>query len=285
MATLCDGETTETRQDEEDLVRRHLALVGYAVNDFARRLPRHVCRADLESAGMEGLAQAARSYDVARGVAFDRYAAYRIRGALLDELRRLDWVGRTARGTARNVESAHDELTSRLGRTPTTDEVAKEAGVDVRVVRSVGTGAHRANILHGDGIIAAAERAIGGADARTPEVELLDRERRAYLLDAVTALPERLRRVVVAYFFEERQMKELAGELGVSEGRVSQMRAEALLLLRDGLNCHLDPDLVPEPRPGRRSRNAERRAAYYAAIAAGSDYNTRLTSRPMAATG
>jgi len=266
-------------------VRRHLALVNYAVNDFARRLPRHVCRADLESAGMEGLAQAARSYDPSRGVAFDRYAAYRIKGALLDELRRLDWVGRAARGTARNVEQAHDDLTSRLGRTPTAEEVAARAGVEPRVVRSVGTGAHRANILHGDGIVAAAERAMSGLDGRTPEAELINREQRAYLLDAVAALPERLRRVVIAYFFEERQMKELARELGVSEGRVSQMRSEALVMLRDGLNRHLDPELLPEPRRTRTSRSADKREAFYAAIGTRSAYHERLSTRSVAAAG
>ena len=260
MATLSDDSPTRSsREHENDLVRGHLVLVGYAVNDFARRLPRHVCRADLESAGMEGLAQAARSYDPARGVAFDRYAAYRIKGALLDELRRLDWVGRTARSTARNVEQAHDDLTSRLGRTPTPAEVADEAGVDLRVVHKVGTGAHRANMLHGDAIVEAAERADNGLEGRTPEGELLDRERRAYLLDAVAALPERLRRVVVAYFFEERQMKELARELGVSEGRVSRCAPKRSPCCETDSTAISTPTWCPNPE--RRAATAAPRSA------------------------
>ncbi len=82
------------------------------------------------------------------------------------------------------------------------------------------------------------------ADHETPDVVLVERERRAYLLDAVSSLPERLRHVVIGYFFEERPMQELADELGVTESRISQMRAEALVLLRDGLNSQLDPELL-----------------------------------------
>jgi RNA polymerase sigma factor for flagellar operon FliA len=93
------------------------------------------------------------------------------------------------------------------------------------------------------------------------------------------ALPERLRAVVIGYFFQERPMLEIAGELGVTESRVSQLRAEALILLRDGLNAHLDPDTLPaEPRP--EGRLAKRRAAYHAAIAACSDFRARLDAAP-----
>jgi RNA polymerase sigma factor for flagellar operon FliA len=95
-------------------------------------------------------------------------------------------------------------------------------------------------------------------------------------------LPERLRHVVVQYFFEERSMQEIADELGVSESRVSQLRAEALALLKDGINSQLEPTAVaPEPRPN--GRVARRKAAYYAAIAASSDYRERVSDRPIVA--
>jgi RNA polymerase sigma factor for flagellar operon FliA len=114
---------------------------------------------------------------------------------------------------------------------------------------------------------------------RAPDHVLVDRERRAYLSDAVLALPERLRAVVIGYFFQERPMLEIAAELGVTESRVSQLRAEALILLRDGLNAHLDPDTLPaEPRPD--GRLARRRAAYPAAIATYPDCRTRLDAAP-----
>ena len=102
-------------------------------------------------------------------------------------------------------------------------------------------------------------------------------------MDAVDALPERLRRVVIGCFFEDRLMHDLADEFGVSESRISQLRAEALLLLRDGMNAQLEPDAVPaEPRPN--GRVARRKATYYAAVAARSDYRTRLSTRPKQAT-
>jgi RNA polymerase sigma factor for flagellar operon FliA len=117
---------------------------------------------------------------------------------------------------------------------------------------------------------------------QTPDQVLVQRERLAYLVDAVSTLPERLRMVVTAYFFEERPMQEIAAELGVTESRVSQLRAEALILLRDGMNAHLDPDVLPaEPRP--EGRIARRKAAYYAAIADASDYRARLGAAPRRA--
>lgn len=283
MATHRVEITTEQRRREDDLVRRHLPLVGYAVAEIANKVPRHVSRADLESAGMEGLAQAARSFDAERGIAFDRYASNRIRGALLDELRRRDWASRSVRARARKVNAATDDLTARLGRKPTDGEVAEMAQLDTEVVRAVHDDVYRASVLNVEALVSSAE---GGnampADHVTPDAVLLERERRSYLLDAVSALPDRLRHVVVGYFFDERPMQELADELGVTESRISQMRAEALVLLRDGLNSQLDPELLPsEPRRG---RVATKRAAYYAAIAANSDYQTRLNHRQAAPT-
>ena len=103
-------------------------------------------------------------------------------------------------------------------------------------------------------------------------------EQRVDLVQAdITALPDRLRLVVMGYFFEERSMQDLAEELGVSESRISQMRAEALALIKDGMNSQLDPELVPEEnRPS--PRVARRKAAYYSAIASASDYRSRLAA-------
>jgi RNA polymerase sigma factor FliA len=280
MATSTSTISAEQRAREDDLVRRHLPLVGYAVAEMANKVPRHVSRADLESAGMEGLAQAARSFDPARGIAFDRYASNRIRGALLDELRRRDWASRSVRSRARKVTAVSDELTARLGRRPTHDEVAEAANLDAGVVRSVQDDVFRASVLNFEALNPTAGGTTVPADHETPDTVLVERERRAYLLDAVASLPERLRHVVIGYFFEERPMQELADELGVTESRISQMRAEAIVLLRDGLNSQLDPDLLgTEPKS---NRVANKRAAFYAAIAASSDYSARLSTRPRA---
>jgi RNA polymerase sigma factor for flagellar operon FliA len=272
--------TAEQRRIEEQLVRDHLALVHYAVAEMATKVPRHVSRDDLVSAGMAGLAQAARSFDPSRGISFDRYASTRIRGSLLDELRDRDWASRSVRAKARKVTAASDELTGKLGRVPSNDEVAEHLGIEVKTVDAISEDVHRAVVLNYDSMLAQGDaEEVMPSDLRSPDTVLVDRERRAYLLDAIQALPERLRLVVVGYFFEERSMQDLAEELGVSESRISQMRAEALALLKDGMNSQLEPEAIPvENKPS--PRVARRKAAYYAAIAANSDYRTRLGTKP-----
>ncbi|HET6750823.1 MAG TPA: sigma-70 family RNA polymerase sigma factor [Actinomycetes bacterium] len=272
--------TPDGRTVEADLVRAHLPLAHQAVNELARRLPGHVHRDDLLSAAaMLGLAQAARSWDPGRGASFEHHAATRIRGALLDELRGADWASRSVRSKARRMLRARDDLTLRLGRTPTTAEVAAELGTDAAVHKLTGD-LHRATVLNLESIVAEgdADELLPSGD-HGPDQVLVDRERRAYLVDAVLALPERLRAVVVGDFYQERPMLEIAAELGVTESRVSQLRGEALILLRDGLNAHLDPDAVP-PSPRLEGRVAKRRAAYHAAIGACSDFLARLDAAP-----
>jgi RNA polymerase sigma factor for flagellar operon FliA len=272
--------TPDRHPSEDALVRGHLHLAHQAVNELARRLPSHVNRDDLCSAAMLGLAQAARSWDPERGASFERHAVTRIRGALLDELRGADWASRSVRSRARRMARADDELTMRLGRAPTPAELAAELGTDTGAVHKLIEDLHRATVLNYESIVAegAADDLLPSGD-HGPDQLLVDRERRAYLTDAVLALPERLRAVVIGHFYQERPMQEIAAELGVTESRVSQLRAEALILLRDGLSAHLDPDTLPaEPRPD--GRAAKRRAAYHAAIAACSDYRARLDAAP-----
>jgi len=261
---------------EDELVRKNIPLVHYAVAEIAAKIPRHVSRDDLVSAGMAGLAQAARNFDAERGINFDRYASTRIRGALLDELRSCDWASRSVRSRARQVQGAVEELQATLGRAPSNAEVAKHMGVDEATVSSVTEDVHRAVVLNYDSMVVdgGAEEVLP-ADQRSPDAILIERERQSYLHDAIDALPERLRHVVEGYFFAERPMKELADELGVTESRVSQMRAEALVLLKDGMNSQLDPEVVvDEDRPTQRI--ARRKAAYFEAIAQNSDFKTRL---------
>ena len=280
MSTAFARSRIDQRAVEAELVRDHLYLAHQAVAELSRRIPSHVNRDDLLSAAMLGLAQAARTFDTDRGASFEHHAATRVRGALLDELRGSDWASRSVRSRARRMQQANDELTLRLGRIPTTAELATELGTDADAVHKLVSDVHRATVLNYDSIVAEgdAEDLLPSPD-HGPDQLLVDRERQAYLADAVLTLPERLRRVVVGYFYEERPMQELAAELGVTESRVSQLRAEALILLRDGLNAQLDPEtLAAEPRPD--GRVARRKAAYYAAIAARSDFRARLDSAP-----
>jgi RNA polymerase sigma factor for flagellar operon FliA len=272
MTTLA---ATQSPRSVEDLVRSHLPLVGHLVREMLGRLPAHVSREDLVSAGMAALAGAAKAYDPDRGTPFGSFATARIRGGLLDELRGLDWASRSVRSRARRVDTAHQHLTATLGRTPTTTELAATLGVGVDEIQSVGDDVQRAVVLSLQGFAAGTAEDMVPERTPGPEDLILHRERIGYLHHAIDALPERLRLVVSAYFFDERPMTEIAAHLGVTESRVSQLRAEALLLLRDGLNAHLDPDLVDNPdRPD--GCVARRRESYYAAIATRGDLRARL---------
>ena len=276
---------TNTRRTTEDaLVREHLPLVRRAVAELSSKMPRHAARDDLLSAGMVGLAQAARNFDPSRGVPFHRYAATRIKGALLDELRGNDWASRPVRAKARQMEVAAERLTAKLGRTPTQEELADAMGIQQETVRVLADDLHRATVLNYDSMVASGDgEGVLLVDDETPEVELLERERNAYLVDAVQSLPPRLQTVVIGYFFEDRSMQDIGAELGVSESRVSQLRSEALDLLKDGMNSQLDPGSLPVAA-NPTGRVARRKAAYFDAIAARSTCAARLDARPRVRT-
>jgi RNA polymerase sigma factor for flagellar operon FliA len=227
---------------------------------------------------MLGLAQAARSWDAARGVTFECFARTRINGAILDELRGRDWASRSVRADGRQLQAAVEQLTKDLGRQPNTDEVAAKLGVRQDVVQRLNDDIHRATVLYYDSVFPDPD-AAGAVESKDegPSDALLSRELKAYMSDAIVALPERLRKVVVEYFFEERPMQDIADDLGVTESRVSQMRAEALLLLKDGINSQLDPEAVADLGVDH-GRVGKRKAAYYAAISSSSDFRTRLDS-------
>ncbi len=269
------------RPEEAELVQEHLPLVGYLVSEVIGRVPAHVSRDELTSAGMAALAYAARAFDESRGVPFARFATTRIRGALIDELRTHDWASRSVRHKARRRDAAVEELASTLGRLPTREELAAHLGVEVSQVHAVDEDVQRAVVLSLQGFAdPGALDEVAPVGDHGPDEQLMANERIGYLHDAVQVLPERLRTVVLRYFFEERPMLEIAEELGVSESRVSQMRAEALVLLRDGMNAQLEPSLVPAPsRAG--GCAGRRREAYFAAVAAQSDFRSRVSARPV----
>lgn len=276
-AAAAAGKPAGSRTDGEVeiLVRAHLPLVGHLVRELLSRVPAHVDRSDLMSAGSAALVAAARGFDGSRGVPFARFAATRVRGALLDELRSLDWASRSVRGKARAVEAAREELTRQLGRTPTTEELAATMNMSTDAVSGVAEDVQRAVVLSLQGFTTGSVEDMVAERTPGPEELLITRERLGYLRDAVAVLPERLQAVVQQYFFEERPMAEIATELGVTESRVSQLRAEALVLLRDGLNAQLDPSQVDTgSRPS--GCAARRRHAYYSQIAVRGTVRSRL---------
>lgn len=238
--------------DPDQLVLRHLPVVGHLVRETMARVPSCVDRDDLHSAGLVALVLAARAYDSERGVPFVRYATTRIRGALVDELRSVDWASRSVRRRSREIEEARSRLATEIGRLPGNTAVAAALGVSVDEVQQADSDVARASLLPLDaGPEGGSVADLLRSSAAGPEESLVLTERLEYLVDAIRELPERLRVVISGYFLEERPMVELAVTLGVSESRVSQLRAEALVLLRTALNSALDPHLVPvASRPG-----------------------------------
>jgi RNA polymerase sigma factor FliA len=266
---------TAARADDDTLVRQHLPLVGHIVRETMARVPAHVNRDDLTSAGLTALVQATRAYDAERGVSFSRYASTRVRGAILDELRSVDWASRSVRRRARQVDEVRNNLAARLGRVPTDAEVASALGVGVDEITANEEDVSRAVVMSLQGFGETPIDDVLASHIPGPEELIEHREKVAYLQDAVAELPERLRVVVQGYFFAERPMAEIAAELGVTESRVSQMRAEALVLLKGALNSALEPAMVTShTRPD--GCAARRRDAYFAAVASHRSFATRL---------
>lgn len=240
------------------LAERHLGLVKSVVARLAGRLPSHLGADDLYSAGLLGFLGALEDYDPDRGVEFATYAAPRIRGAIFDELRRLDWVPRGVRKLIRRTERAMEVLAQELGRAPTEEEVARELGLDVAVFRR----------FLGEGITLVSLQASGPAggdeagrldwleDADTPDpfVTLADKERRELLGELIDALPPRERQVLALYYCEELTMQEVGRIMGVTESRVSQIHASAILRLRAALRHR-----QAEPPAPHAARSAEPR--------------------------
>lgn len=264
-----------TPRELEALVTSNMPLVGHLVREMLSRVPAHVNRDDLCSAGFAALVTAARAFDPLRGIPFVRFSAMRIRGALVDELRGLDWASRSVRQRARRSDATRQELTGALGRTPTDTEVAEVLGIGLSELTAVQDDVQRAVVLSLQGFAVSGAEDMITERAAGPEELLLHRERVGYLHDAIDALPERLRTVITASFLLERPLAEIAADLAVTESRISQLRTEALTLLRDGMNSHLDPALVDEPQ---RPENCvtRRRTAYFEKVGNQGTLRTRL---------
>lgn len=269
--------------EQDALLNEHLPLVGFMVNDLLRRVPNYIQRNDLQSAGMLGLLQAVRAFDTTREAKFSTFARVRIQGALLDELRSKDWASRGVRQQARRLEAASEALAGNLGRTPTAAEVERSVGSSTGQLHRLKADVHRATVLSLDGAPTDSNRnpldvLAMHQDHLDPAEQLERRESQAYVRDAVANLPERLRHVIVGYFIEERPMAELAEDLGVTESRISHMRSEALSLMAEAIRAATGEaagDVPVESGVAQR-----RRTAYCAAVAATSDFRSRLVRAP-----
>lgn len=270
--------------DVAGLIEANLPLVKHVVYQVAVHFPRHVDRSELAHAGALGLVEAAQRYEAGRGVPFERFAAQRIRGAILDAVRAADWAPRSVRTLSRRLEEVEHELANQLGRSPDTEEVADRLGVDMDRLADMQHRVYRSVILALDHYVAPEDDeeltlvdVLTDPDEREPAEELEQRELHGYLRDALGLLPERHRLVVVGYFLEGRTSLELATFLGVTESRISQLRSEALEMLREGITAQYDGDI--EDPSTVKGRVARRKAAYAAGINTASSWKDRLNEQ------
>ena len=236
--------------EQERLLLEHLPTVRFLARRIHERLPHHVEMEDLVSAGVVGLMDAFTKFDPKKRVQFRSYAQFRIRGAILDSLRTLDWGPRDLRRKGRAVEEAIQLLTARLGRSPSEPEIAGELGLRLEEYQlllgdlkglEIGT-------LHVEHSEESGEEELAYIPGRPDEDPLfccLRGELKEKLAEAIENLPERERLVMTLYYFEELTMREIGLALGVVESRVSQIHASAVLHLRaalKGLSMHVRPD-------------------------------------------
>ncbi len=233
---------------EGQLVEQHLPLVKTVVGRVAMSLPPHVDSEDLYSAGMIGLLNAIRRYDAGTGVAFETYARLRIRGAVLDELRRLDWVPRSLHKKARKVQEVMLRLEQDQGGVPSEEEMAAELGLTGNEYRDLLTEIRPATFVCLDSVRAGdsddglrnAESISNDAD-RAPDEQAAINELAGLVADRITELPEMQRKVLALYYFEDLRLREIAVAFGVTESRICQIHAQAILALKGFLRRH-DPE-------------------------------------------
>jgi RNA polymerase sigma factor for flagellar operon FliA len=231
--------------DREEVLRRYLPLVRRVVQRIAARKPPHIEVDDLVSWGIVGLLDAMDKYDPRKEALFSTYAQFRIRGAILDHLRSLDWIPRSVRQKAAVIEKACRQLEGRLGRPASEEEIATHLGLSLRAYQEmVGkVGEMSLFSLEDVGFGAGDERLLreGVEEAGDdPAAVILSSERVTLLAEAIRRLPEREQTVISLYYQEQLTMKEVGGVLGLTESRVSQLHSQAMVRLR----LHLREQLV-----------------------------------------
>ena len=236
----CNRKQAANLADRDSLVLKHLPLVKVVALNLRMRLPVYVELDDMVQAGILGLFDAADKFDSDKQISFDSYAKYRIKGAILDSLRQLDWASRDMRRRQKQVEAATSDLTAALRRAPTEAESAAKLGMDVERWRKMMLD------LQTVGLVSASTRANEDDDLPAPDFpckpdmhpdSICTSEQLGRVLgEAMRTLPERYQKVVSLYHFRELTMKEIGGTLRINESRVSQIHKLALKKMAEALH-------------------------------------------------
>jgi len=228
-----------TNEDErERILMEQLPQVRYIARRIHERLPRHVPFEDLVHAGVVGLIDALSKFDQSKHVQFSSYAKFRIRGAILDSLRELDWSPRELRRKGRQVEEAYNQISVQLGRTPSETDLARALHMRLDELQSLlaeldalEVGSLRVESAHSGKEEDLAD-SVAAKQEETPFFQCLRSEMRHLLAGAIAELPEKEQRVLSLYYYEELTMKEVGAVLGIGESRVSQIHSLAMIRLR-----------------------------------------------------
>lgn len=253
--------------ERERLLLEHLPQVRYIARRIHERLPAQVLLEDLVQAGVVGLIDALHKYDPSRNAQLGTYARFRIRGAILDSLRALDWSPRELRRQGRELQEAASELEEKLGRTATVEEICSALSLSTDDYHRLQTALHRLTVDYGSGE-EDAPAAIEAAVSPDPDPYTLCQrsESRALLAQLIGELPPREQQVLSLYYFEELTMKEVGAVLGIGESRISQIHAALLARLRVKLRARLSRPGGARP-PHHAVPPATRRGAGSAAVA------------------
>jgi RNA polymerase sigma factor FliA len=240
-ATWTDYKESASGDARDRLILHYSPLVKYVAGRVAVGLPANIEQADLISYGIFGLIDAIDKYDQSRGIKFETYAISRIRGAIIDELRAIDWVPRSVRFKAREVEKAYTNLENKLKRPPSDTEIAEEMGISVDDLTNIYTQLSTVSLVALDELMSVdGERGDRLSmmetleDTRTagPMEAFESEEMKQILGDAVNRLPEREKIVITLYYYEGLTLAQIGTVLGVTESRICQMHTKAVLALR-----------------------------------------------------
>ncbi len=233
-----------TPEKREQLIIKYSPLVNYVANKLAGRLPPHILPEDLIGPGIIGLIDAIEKFDPSKKIKFKTYAEFRIRGAMLDELRNLDWVPRSIRKKATELENTIDRLERRLGRMPEDEEVAEEMGLSMAEYYRLLDKTRGVTFLDIDAIRRRMPDATDedlfdliADDGESDPFEKLNLlEVKEIVVNCIKNLPEKEKLVVSLYYFEDLTMKEIGEIMGYTESRISQMHTKAVMSIRAKLS-------------------------------------------------
>jgi len=233
-AYVSTARKTSSAPDMNEVVRQHAALVKRIAYHLMSRLPPSVQVDDLIQAGMIGLIEASQNYDASQGASFETYAGIRIRGAMLDEIRKGDWAPRSLHRKVREIGRAVQAIEAAEGRDARDAEVAERVGMSLEDYHRTLQDANGYRLFSFEDLPSGEEGLSEGLSARPrgPEDNLYDQRFRDALAEAIAGLPERERLVMSLYYTEELNLRETGEVLGVSESRVCQIHAQALIRLR-----------------------------------------------------